>query len=86
MKSNSSISLSCFHVVQTDYHESASDRKFLASPFASLYPASYLTVEKITAEDMGQGKWLLVIPVMGLSAHIGTVVMDYQVPPATVTQ
>lgn len=63
----------------------ASDRKFLASPFASLYPASYLTAEKITVEDKGQGKWLLVIPVIGLSARIGTVVMDYEVPPSTVT-
>ena len=61
----------------------ASDRKFLGSEFGSLYPASYLTTEKITVEDKGQGKWILVIPVMGLSARIGTVVIDYQAPLAT---
>ncbi|MGV8935164.1 MAG: hypothetical protein ACOH1I_11095 [Gallionellaceae bacterium] len=58
----------------------ASDRKNLGADFSSLYASNYLTSDKITVENKGQGKWLLVIPVMGLSARLGTIAIDYQVP------
>ena len=62
----------------------ASDRKHIGAAFSTLYPANYLSAEKITVEDKGAGKWLLVIPVMGLNARLGVVAMEYQVPPAAV--
>ena len=60
----------------------ASDRKNLGVDFSGLYASTYLTAYKITVENKGQGKWLLVIPVMGLSARLGTIAIDYQVPAA----
>ena len=64
----------------------ASDRKNLGADFSSLYASSYLTAEKITVEEKAQGKWLLVVPIMGLSERLGTVAVDYQVPPLAVAQ
>ncbi|MHB1402538.1 MAG: hypothetical protein ACYCWB_09085 [Thiobacillus sp.] len=60
----------------------ASDRRHLGAAFGSLYAERYLTAEQITAEETAPGQWLLVVPVMGLNARLGTVAIDYQVPPS----
>lgn len=60
----------------------ASDRRHLGTAFGSLYAERYLTAEQITAEETAPGQWLLVVPVMGLNARLGTVAIDYQVPQA----
>jgi hypothetical protein len=60
----------------------ASDRKQLGAAFSSVYPERYLTAEQISVEQTAPGKWLLVVPIMGLSARLGTVAIDYQAPPS----
>lgn len=60
----------------------ASDRRHLGAAFGSLYAERYLTAEQITAEETAPGQWLLVVPVMGLNARLGTVAIEYQVPQA----
>jgi hypothetical protein len=59
----------------------ASDRRHLGAAFGSLYAERYLTEEQITAEETAPGQWLLVVPVMGLNARLGTVAIDYRAPP-----
>lgn len=59
----------------------ASDRRHLGAAFGSLYAERYLTAEQITAEETAPGQWLLVVPVMGLNARLGTVAIDYRAPP-----
>lgn len=56
----------------------ASDRKQQGAAFGSLYPERYLTAEQISAEETAPGKWLLVVPVMGLNARLGTLAIEYQ--------
>lgn len=58
----------------------ASDRRHLGATFGSLYAERYLTAEQITAEETAPGQWLLVVPVMGLNARLGTVAIDYRAP------
>lgn len=60
----------------------ASDRRHLGAVFGSLYAERYLTAEQITAEETAPGQWLLVVPVMGLNARLGTVAIDYRAPPS----
>jgi hypothetical protein len=59
----------------------ASDRRHLGAAFGSLYAERYLTAEQITAQETAPGQWLLVVPVMGLNARLGTVAIDYRAPP-----
>jgi len=59
----------------------ASDRRQVGAAFGSLYAERYLTAEQITAEETAPGQWLLVVPVMGLNARLGTVAIEYQAPP-----
>lgn len=59
----------------------ASDRKNLGAPFASLYAERYLSADQIVADEPAPGQWLLVVPVMGLNARLGTVVIEYRAPP-----
>jgi hypothetical protein len=61
----------------------ASDRKNLGAAFSSLYPARFLSNERISVEETAPGKWLAVIPVMGLASRLGTVAIEYQAPPST---
>lgn len=60
----------------------ASDRRHMGAAFGSLYAERYLTAEQITAEETAPGQWLLVVPVMGLNARLGTVAIDYRAPPS----
>lgn len=60
----------------------ASDRRHLGAAFGSLHAERYLTAEQITAEETAPGQWLLVVPVMGLNARLGTVAIDYRAPPS----
>lgn len=59
----------------------ASDRRHLGAAFGNLYAERYLTAEQISAEETAPGQWLLVVPVMGLTARLGTVAIDYRAPP-----
>lgn len=58
----------------------ASDRKNLGSPFGSLYAERYLTLEQISVEETSPGKWLVIVPILGLNARLGTVAIEYQAP------
>jgi hypothetical protein len=40
-----------------------------------------LSAAQIVAEETAPGQWLLVVPVMGLTARLGTVAINYQAPP-----
>ncbi|HSJ80132.1 MAG TPA: hypothetical protein VK910_02875 [Thiobacillus sp.] len=64
----------------------ASDRRHLGTAFGSLYTERYLTAEQITAEETAPGQWLLVVPVMGLNARLGTVAIEYQAPPSATVE
>lgn len=59
----------------------ASDRKQLAQPFASLYPADYLAFNDIKIMREAGGRLRAVIPILGLNQQLGTLVLDYT-PPA----
>jgi hypothetical protein len=61
----------------------ASDRKQLGTAFSSLYPERYLTAEQISVEETAPGKWLVIVPIMGLNARLGTAAIDYQAQPST---
>lgn len=54
----------------------ATDRKFLGQPVTHLHPAEVLTAPQVDAQVTPQG-YRLVIPVMGLNARLGTVVVEY---------
>jgi hypothetical protein len=60
----------------------ASDRRHVGAAFGGLYAERYLTAEQITAEETAPGQWVLVVPVMGLNARLGTVAIDYRAPPS----
>ncbi|MFN3595101.1 MAG: hypothetical protein ACK4TK_10540 [Thiobacillaceae bacterium] len=54
----------------------ATDRKFLGQPVTELHPAGVLTTLQVDVQATAQGS-RLVIPVMGLNARLGTVVVEY---------
>ncbi|MGQ9684929.1 MAG: hypothetical protein ACUVT2_01305 [Thiobacillaceae bacterium] len=59
----------------------SSDRHYQGGDLAALYPAELLGVPQVSVVAGAEGKKRVVIPVMGLTARLGTVVMDYA--PAT---
>jgi type II secretory pathway pseudopilin PulG len=59
----------------------ASDRKNIGTTLDGLYAERYMRAEQIEADETAPGQWLLVLPVMGLNARLGTVVIEYQAPP-----
>lgn len=59
----------------------ASDRRHAGAAFVSLYPERYLRADEIVVDEVAAGRWLLAVPLMGLSARQGTVVLGYQPPP-----
>jgi hypothetical protein len=58
----------------------ASDRKQLAQPFASLYPAEYLAFSDIKILREANGRLRAVIPILGLNQQLGTLVLVYTPP------
>jgi len=60
----------------------SSDKRFQGGDFAALYPAELLGAPQVAVLAGAEGKKRLVLPVMGLSARLGTVVMDYAPVPA----
>jgi cobalamin synthase len=58
----------------------ASDRKNLGAAFASLYAERHLAADQVGTEETAPGRWLVVVPVMGLSARLGTLAIEYQAP------
>lgn len=61
----------------------ASDRGRVGAAFGSLYGPQRLATAQISVEQTAPGRWLLVVPVMGLNARLGTVAVDYRTPPST---
>lgn len=59
----------------------ASDRKLLAVGFSTLYPAQYLQASDIQIEPTTDGKLRSIIPIMGLSQRLGTLVLEFVPPP-----
>ncbi|MGA7181069.1 MAG: hypothetical protein WBX11_16005 [Thiobacillaceae bacterium] len=61
----------------------ASDRKHVGAAFSSLFPERYLSADKISVEETAPGKWLVMVPIMGLNARLGTVAIEYETPPSS---
>lgn len=61
----------------------ASDRRHAGAVFQTLYPERYLSADEIAIDEPAAGQWLIAIPVMGLSARLGTMVVGYRPPPFT---
>lgn len=59
----------------------SSDRRYQGGDFTALYPAGLLGVPQVSVLAGAEGKKRVVIPVMGLTARLGAVVLDYA--PAT---
>lgn len=55
----------------------SSDRRHQGGDFSALYPAGLLSVPQVSVLAGAEGKKRVVVPVMGLTARLGTVVMDY---------
>jgi hypothetical protein len=55
----------------------SSDKRHQGGDFTTLYPADLLAAPQVTVLAGAEGKKRLVIPVMGLSARLGSVVVDY---------
>lgn len=55
----------------------SSDKRYQGGDFSALYPAELLGVPQVTVRAGAEGRKWVVVPVMGLSARLGTVVMDY---------
>jgi hypothetical protein len=58
----------------------ASDRKNQGKAFASLYDKRYLAADRISLQETAPGKWLVVVPILGLNARLGTVAIAYRLP------
>jgi len=58
----------------------ATDRKNLAEPFSTLYPAQYLQAKEVRIEPASAGSLRAIIPVMGLNQQLGTLVVEYTSP------
>ena len=64
----------------------ASDRRHVGAAFGSLYAERYLRADEVVVDEITPGQWLLVTPVMGLTARLGTVVLAYRLPPFTLDE
>ncbi|HCA26767.1 MAG TPA: hypothetical protein DEP05_03860 [Betaproteobacteria bacterium] len=62
----------------------SSDKKFEGAPFTRLYPATLADAQHIQLTEGENQEHLLVIPVMGLTGRLGTLVITYT--PAVFTQ
>ncbi len=58
----------------------ATDRKNLAEPFSTLYPAQYLQAKEVRIAPASAGSLRAIIPVMGLNQQLGTLVVEYTSP------
>lgn len=56
----------------------SSDRKFLSGDAAALHPAGALENDGIVILDDAEGGKLMAIPIMGLNARLGTVLLSYR--------
>ncbi len=55
----------------------SSDKRYQGGDFSTLYPAELLATPQVAVLAGAEGKKRVVVPVMGLTARLGTVVMDY---------
>lgn len=55
----------------------ASDKRYQGGDFSTLYPAELLGAPQVSVLPGVEGKKRVVVPVMGLTVRLGTVVMDY---------
>lgn len=60
----------------------SSDKRFQGGDFTALYPSELLATPQVAILAGAEGKKRLVLPVMGLTARLGTVVVDYAPVPA----
>lgn len=56
----------------------SSDRRNLGANASTIYPAEVMTLAQIDIRAVDDGMKLLTIPVMGLNARLGTVLVRYQ--------
>lgn len=55
----------------------STDKRWQGGDFSALYPAELLGTPQVSVLPGAEGKKRVVVPVMGLSSRLGTVVMDY---------
>ena len=55
----------------------SSDKRYQGGDFSTLYPAELLATPQVAVLAGAERKKRVVVPVMGLTARLGTVVMDY---------
>lgn len=58
----------------------ASDRKMLAEAFSAIYPGEYLQAKEVKVEPSTNGGLRAIIPIMGLSQQLGTLVVEFTSP------
>ena len=58
----------------------ASDRKKLAENFSATYPGEYLQAKEVKVEPSSNGGLRAIIPIMGLSQQLGTLVVEFTSP------
>lgn len=58
----------------------ASDRKMLSEAFSAIYPGVYLQVKEVKVEPSTNGGLRAIIPIMGLSQQLGTLVVEFTSP------
>lgn len=58
----------------------ATDRKHLGQPFSSIYPAQYAQAREVGVESVAGGGMRAVVPILGLSQQLGTLVVEYAAP------
>lgn len=58
----------------------ATDRKHLGQPFSSIYPAQYTQAREVRVESVSGGGLRAVVPILGLSQQLGTLVVEYAAP------
>ena len=58
----------------------ATDRKKLADPFSTIYPAQYLQAKDVQVEPASGGGLRAIIPIMGLNQQLATLVVEYTSP------
>jgi hypothetical protein len=54
----------------------ATNSKQLTAPFFSFYPAEYLKARNVRVEQVANGNWQAIIPILGLNQDMGVVVLE----------
>lgn len=62
----------------------SSDRKYLGQPFQALFPAALLAAEHSQVVEPAPGRFVVVVPILGLAERQGVLAVGYAPPPSPV--